>query len=65
MNKLQEEAVEALRAVLGEFELEHNLKTLAPTIRAMLNNERWQLRLVELLLSSPSQESLVVLALWI
>jgi hypothetical protein len=32
------------------FDFINNL-TLAPTIRAMLNHERWQQRLVELLLS--------------
>jgi hypothetical protein len=51
MNELQSEASQALSAVLGGFELEDNFNTLAPTIRAMLDHERWQIRLVELLLS--------------
>jgi hypothetical protein len=51
VNELQSEASQALLAVLSGFDFINNLKTLAPTTRAMLNHERWQMRLVELLLS--------------
>jgi hypothetical protein len=52
MNELQSVALQALSAVLvlSGFEFEDNFNTLAPMIRAMLDHERWQLRLVELLL---------------